>query len=187
MNEVVGRLIYPKNIAAVLLSFTTEKGAWRESSGFLMPQKRRHSVCRSQVFWLGFSRGCEMNSCLFNTLGIAFPALSPRSYFSWTETVRDQPTVLASSQLTQNILSSSLCISKWSQLQLKTIRWEKQPQISLRTDSFKCYLSYTPTEILQVSAAYFPRSFWGKKLKRKKKKGESFSLLKSRLPCFIVK
>ncbi|XP_064269265.1 small leucine-rich protein 1 isoform X2 [Passer domesticus] len=32
------------------------------------------------------------------------------------ETVRDQPTVLASSQLTQNILSSSPCTSKWSQL-----------------------------------------------------------------------
>lgn len=70
MNEAVGRLICQRNIAAVLLSFTTKKDAWRESSGFSMPQERRHSVCRSQVFWLGFARGCEMNSCLFNTLAL---------------------------------------------------------------------------------------------------------------------
>lgn len=126
VNEVVGRLICQRNIAAVLLSFTSEKDAWRESSGFSMPQERTHPVCRSQVFWLGFSRGCGMNSCLFSTSGFAYPTLSPRS-FSWVETVRDQLTVLASSQFTQNILSSSPCTSKWSQLQLETIRWEKQP------------------------------------------------------------
>lgn len=50
-------------------------------------------------------------------------ALPPRSSFSWAETVRDQATVLASSQLTQNIPSSSPCTGKQSQLQLKTIRW----------------------------------------------------------------